>query len=54
LIGNVYEVTVSIPGFKTFVRQGINVLAAQTLRIDVKLEVGAISETVTVTEGKQQ
>ena len=37
-------------GFKTFVRQGINVGAAQTLRIDVPLEVGAISETVTVSE----
>ena len=43
-----YELTVSMTGFKTYVRQGINVLSAQTLRIDVPLEVGSISESVTV------
>jgi hypothetical protein len=37
-----------LPGFKRFVRQGINVLVAQTLRIDVRLNVGAASEEVTV------
>jgi len=46
----VYQVTVSMSGFKTFVRQGITVQAAQIYRIDINLEVGAISETVTVTE----
>ena len=35
-------------GFKTFVRQGITVSTAQILRIDVTLEVGAITEIVTV------
>jgi hypothetical protein len=45
-----YEIAVALTGFKTFVRQGITVGAAQTLRVDVKLEVGAISETVTVSE----
>lgn len=43
-----YEINVSMSGFKTFVRQGITVSAAQTLRVDVALEVGSISETVTV------
>ncbi len=43
-----YELSVSISGFKNFSRTGITVLAAQTLRIDVGLEVGSISETVTV------
>ena len=38
----------SVPGFKQFVRTGITVLVAQTLRIDISLEVGAITETVTV------
>jgi hypothetical protein len=46
----VYQITVSKNGFKTFVRQGITIQAAQIVRIDVSLEVGAISETVTVTE----
>jgi hypothetical protein len=45
----VYQLSVSLPGFKQYVRQGITVLVAQTLRIDVTLEVGAITESVTVT-----
>jgi hypothetical protein len=44
----VYELSVSVPGFKQFVRTGITVLVAQTLRIDIELEVGDITETVTV------
>jgi hypothetical protein len=44
----VYQLTVSAPGFKQYVRTGITVLVAQTLRIDVPLEVGNIAETVTV------
>ena len=45
-----YELTVTVPGFKKFVRQNIAVGVAQTLRIDVALEVGSASESVTVTE----
>src|SRR5258708_6238990 len=44
-----YELTVAVQGFKRYVRSGINVQVAQTLRIDVSLEVGAASEAVTVT-----
>ena len=36
------------PGFKTFVRSGITVQVAQVLRVDIQLEVGASSESVTV------
>jgi hypothetical protein len=43
-----YELTVSMSGFKTYVRTGITVIAAQTLRIDVALEIGALTETVSV------
>ena len=43
-----YEVSVSIPGFKKFVRTGITVASAQVLRIDANLEVGAATESVTV------
>src|SRR6202795_531990 len=42
-----YQVSVELPGFKKSVRQGINVLVAQTLRIDFSLEVGAASDEVT-------
>src|SRR5262245_36376227 len=43
-----YQLSVELPGFKKYVRQGITVLVAQTLRIDVALEVGAASDEVTV------
>ena len=45
-----YEVTVSVPGFKKFTRAGLRVQVAQTVRIDIPLEVGATSDSVTVTE----
>jgi hypothetical protein len=43
-----YEVTVSVPGFKKYTRGGLTVLVAQTLRVDITLEVGAATESVTV------
>jgi hypothetical protein len=45
-----YEVSVTVPGFKKHTRGGLQVQVAQTLRIDIALEVGASSESVTVTE----
>src|SRR5712671_2966456 len=45
-----YEMSVDVPGFKKYVRQNIAVPVAQTLRLDVTLEVGANTESVTVTE----
>ncbi len=48
LPAGVYQLSVTVTGFKQYVRTGITVMVAQTLRIDVKLEVGNISETVTV------
>ncbi len=44
-----YELKVEAPGFKTFVQRGIDLRAAEVPRIDVKLEVGATSESVQVT-----
>ena len=45
-----YEMTVTLAGFKKFVRQGLAVEVAQTLRIDAQLEVGNTTESITVTE----
>src|SRR5215471_16596501 len=45
-----YTLSVTVPGFKRYVRQNVVVSVAGTLRIDVTLEVGATSESVTVTE----
>jgi hypothetical protein len=43
-----YELSISVSGFKAFVRTGLTVLSAQTLRIDATLEIGALTETVSV------
>ncbi len=43
-----YEITVTVPGFKTFLRRNLQVQVAQTLRVDMKLEVGTAAESVTV------
>lgn len=44
-----YEMSVSVPGFKTYNRVGFSLAAAQILREDVVLEVGSSAEAVTVT-----
>src|SRR6185295_6533010 len=45
-----YQLTVSVAGFKKYSRSGLTVEVAQTLRVDIGLEVGSATETVTVTE----
>lgn len=44
-----YVVTVEQAGFKTFRREGLTLGATQILRLDVTMEVGATTESVTVT-----
>src|SRR4029077_11263318 len=43
-----YEVTVEAAGFKKFLRPGIIVQAGSTVRIDVPLEVGAVTQEIEV------
>ncbi|HEY7337233.1 MAG TPA: TonB-dependent receptor [Bryobacteraceae bacterium] len=45
-----YELTTTVAGFKKYVRTGLQVQVTETLRVDVGLEVGAATESVTVTE----
>jgi hypothetical protein len=45
-----YSVLVRKPGFRTYERKGITILVAQVVPIDVVLEVGGATETITVTE----
>src|SRR5580658_5087099 len=45
-----YEMSVTVAGFKKYVRQNILVPVEQTLRIDVSLALGSSTESVTVTE----
>ncbi|MCU1337839.1 MAG: Cna B-type protein [Bryobacterales bacterium] len=45
-----YELSVAVPGFKKYVRQNLTLLVRQTLRVDVALQVGAATESITVSE----
>jgi len=46
-----YKVTAALSGFKTFVRDGIVLHTAETATIAVKLDLGRVEETVTVSAG---
>jgi outer membrane receptor protein involved in Fe transport len=43
-----YTVTVSAPGFQKLVRSGLQLAAGQSLKLDLQLQVGSVSETVSV------
>lgn len=47
-VGN-YQLGVAASGFKTYAQKGIQLRAGETPRIDVKLEIGATSESIEVT-----
>jgi hypothetical protein len=44
-----YELSITVTGFKNYKRAGLNLAAAQIMRVDVQLEVGSQAESVTVT-----
>jgi hypothetical protein len=44
-----YVVTVEAAGFKRFTREGLQLNVGQSAAVDVRLEVGAVSEQVTIT-----
>ncbi|HYO84076.1 MAG TPA: carboxypeptidase regulatory-like domain-containing protein [Bryobacteraceae bacterium] len=44
-----YEISVAVPGFKTFARTGVNLSSNDNLRVDVVLEVGQAAERVQIT-----
>ena len=43
-----YEISATVPGFKKYSRTGITVQQLQTTRVDIALEIGASTESVTV------
>src|ERR1700732_4384099 len=45
-----YEMSVTVSGFKKYVRQNMVVPVEQTLRVDIALVLGSSSESVTITE----
>jgi len=44
-----YKVAAKATGFKAFLREDVTVEVAQRLRLDIRLELGSLTETVTVT-----
>ena len=44
-----YDLTIAVPGFKSYSHTNFHLAAAQTMREDVTLQVGQTSESVTVT-----
>jgi hypothetical protein len=42
------KVTASVPGFKTFVREGLTLRTGETVTLSIQLVVGALEETLTV------
>src|ERR1041384_2019443 len=43
-----YDLSVEAPGFRMYIGRNIRVQVAQVLRLDVSLEVGATTESITV------
>jgi hypothetical protein len=54
LIPDVYDVAVAATGFRGVENQGIRVSADTSMKVDLKLDVGSASETVTVTSEAPQ
>ena len=53
LIPGTYRVTAEKTGFKAFLADDVQLVSAADRRVDVVLEVGAVTESVTVTAGAQ-
>lgn len=49
LAPSTYSISIAVQGYKPVVQQGIQLHVEQVLRLDFTLQVGAVTETVTVT-----
>ncbi len=50
LLAGVFDVTVEKEGFKTFEATAVRVVSSETKRVDAKLSMGAVQQTVTVND----
>ena len=48
LMPGTYRITVTAPGFKTAIRENVVLAVAQTLTLDFSLDVGAVTDSITV------
>jgi len=44
-----YSIAAELPGFKRFVREGVVVQVNQVARIDIRLDLGSVEETIEMT-----
>lgn len=51
LLPATYQIVIEVKGFKKYVREGVQLTIGKTLALDINLEVGATSESVTVSGG---
>ena len=49
LVPGTYSVTFTLPGFSTFVRDGVELIGEATANINAEMQVGNVEETITVT-----
>ena len=49
VLDGIYDVKVALQGFKTVVREAIRLAVNTSIRVDLALAIGELSETVTVT-----
>jgi hypothetical protein len=49
LLPGTYELRASLAGFKSFIRGGIEIRTVDRVRVDIPLELGTLSESITVT-----
>jgi hypothetical protein len=49
LIPGTYRITAEAPGFKRFVREGVQVRVSETVALQIQMEVGTVAETLEVT-----
>lgn len=54
LVPDSYKVSVSAPGFKTFVVNDLQVNAGETPRVDANLQVGAVDQSITVAANSEE
>jgi hypothetical protein len=50
----IYTVTLTLPGFSRFIRQGIELTAGFTATVNADMTVGSVEETLTVTGGARR
>jgi hypothetical protein len=48
LAPGLYRVRVELTGFRSLTREGIRLATGETLRLDLRLEIGGLTEAVTV------